>query len=99
LECKADEVEILDWLLGFQRKKRNIIVPHYVFRINPRRKHPFAPHIGQAVQQRIQDLQTKVAHADFVDIREAQCEADIGFGFVYRVAFAADVACGFRQRD
>ena len=83
LNGNAQEIKLSDRILGFQRKKRDVLIPHYLIKVMPRRIHPFAPYVFPAVEHVIQDLDSEMGHPDFIDVRKAHTEADVHLFFVF----------------
>jgi hypothetical protein len=69
------------------------VTAQFVFEIDPRCEGAFAYPIRLAIDQRVQDLQAVVAHADLVDIGkgDAQFAADRAVILVHGVHFSTDV--------
>ena len=82
LQRKPDDIKILDGVAAFQCVERNVLLTHESFHIRPGRKDTFAPYALHPVQAAIQNLHAKVRHADFINIGEAKCKANINGSFV-----------------
>ena len=80
--------------MRFQRKKRNLLLPHYRVQIRPRRIDPLAPYIIPPVKHIIQYLDSQMGHANFIDVRKTHGKPDVHFRLILicRVYFIADVA-------
>jgi len=93
LQRKAEHVEFGQWRKGLQTVQRQTGFAEPVFHVRPGRKDAFAVPVVAGVHQRVQYLQTVMAHPDRVRIRKGQAQpAPNGAGvFANHVPFAADV--------
>ena len=81
---------------GYIRKQRDMLLPHHLIEVRPRREQTLTPDILPPVKHGIQDLHAKVRHADFVNVRKTHGKADMHFFrvFIYHVYLASDIAGG-----
>ena len=70
---------------------------HDGIQINPGRINAFAPHVIPFVQHAVQNLDSQMGHADFIDVGKAHGKPDLNICFVFydRIDFIANVAGGF----
>ena len=59
---------------GDIRKQRDMLLPHHLIEVRPRREQTLTPDIIPGIEHAIQDLDSQVGHTDLVDIREAHTE-------------------------
>jgi integrase len=96
LDGKAQKIKVLHRILGFQRKQRDMLLPHHLIEVRPRREQTLTPDILPPVKHGIQDLHAKVGHTDFVYVRKAHGKPNVHKGRIFHdtVHFPADVSGG-----
>ena len=79
------------------RKQRDMLLPHHLIEVRPRREQTLTPDILTFIEHVIEDHHAQIGHTDFINIREAHGKADIYviLIFHYRVDFTADIAGSF----
>ena len=92
----AQEIKTLHGILGLQAEEGDFLLLHDLVEVGPRRKNPLTPGVGAAVQLFVYDLDAEIGHADLIDVREADGEADVHGGGVLHdgVDFISNVAGG-----
>ncbi len=96
-QAEADDVEVRQWVAGFQPIERDAVAAQVEFKVGPGAEDAFRQQVGAAVDAVIEHLQAEVAAAQLIDVGECQRHlgADAGICPVLgdRVEFAAGVAC------
>ena len=91
---EAKYIEVLDRAFVFKRKERNMLLSHHRFHVHPWRIHALCQRILSGIQDTVDDLESQMAHGDFVDIRECQrhFHRDLIVVFHHTVPLSANVA-------
>ena len=97
LNGNTQEIKILDRILGFQRKKRNLLLPHHFVHIIPRRIDTLTPGILSFVKHIVENLNAQMGHSNLIHIRETHGEPDVYLFLVLhdRIDFTTDIAGRF----
>ena len=96
LQAEADQVEVAERGEGFQAVQRPVLAAQQGFKVDPGSEGPFAGPLGIVIHDRVQHLQTMVAHAQGVGVGEGQAQgaADPAVVLDDAVQLAADVLSG-----
>ena len=91
---EAKYIEVLDRAFAFKRKERNMLLSHHRFHVHPWRIHALCQRILSGIQDTVDDLESQMAHGDFVDIRECQrhFHRDLIVVFHHTIPLSANVA-------
>ena len=70
-----------------------MFLAHHLVQIYPRRINTLTPHILTAVEHVIKNLDAKMGHSNFVDVRKTHSEPDIYLFRVFhdRIILASDI--------
>ena len=87
LEREAEHVEVGRGRERLGRKEGDARLAHLRLEVDPGGIDALAGEVGPAVDDLVQDLQSRVAHPDLVGVGEGQCQRDLGL----RKVLAGDV--------
>ncbi len=96
LEGEADEVEVAERRARLQRGERQAAADELGLEVRPGGVAPLRDDAGLRVEDAVEDLNAEVGHADLVDVRKGQRDAQAAGRAVLDdgVDFAAQVAAG-----
>ena len=95
LQSYSEKIKLPDRILGLEREQRDLLLPHDLIQIDPRRIDPLTPCVGSIVKHLIQDLNSEMGHPYLIDIRKAHNKTDVrlrriladGINFISKVTF------------
>src|SRR5208283_1427204 len=79
LQAEADDVELPQRRETLQADQRQSLLAKQGFQVGQRREDPLAGPIATAIHDRVEQLQTVVAHADRVRLGKRQADSAMGF--------------------
>ena len=93
LQREPDDVELGERRERLQTVERQLVLPQRLFHIGPRREHAFAGPILAGIHQRVEHLQSVVAHADRVHVGKGQAEfpAHVGVVLAHDIQLATEI--------
>jgi hypothetical protein len=96
LEGEPEDVEIPEGESGFEGPEREAAVPEVLLHVRPGGKDPFAGDVRAFVEDMVEDLESDMGHAHFVNVREGEGEFEANPGEILDdgVEFPAGVPGG-----
>ena len=62
---------------GYIRKQRDMLLPHHLIEVRPRREQTLTPDILPLIKHIVKDLNTEMGHADLIQIGKTHTETDV----------------------
>lgn len=94
LDRNTKKIKIMDGILRFERKQRDMFPAHNVIQVRPGGKHALTPDVRPAVKHTVKDLHSQMRHANFIYVRKAHRKTDVYLIriFINRIQLIAQIA-------
>ena len=96
MQRKAYDIALAECFFCLQRRQHDVAFAHLCFQVNPRRVDTLCCYALLLVEQMVENLEAKIAHAHLIHIGEGQ--GNRRFHLVSRLHNAAELATGITGR-